>query len=701
MPIQAYNLTIYTTYTGLKLEKKVKITSFLRQFAFIKKQAAMEIPFLKELFIIFSLSIGVIYVCNRVKIPVLVGFLITGVLCGPYGLGLVSAVEQVETLSEIGIVLLLFSIGMELHLDMLARLKKFVFIGGSAQALLTIAAATAIALLLGQTLNNGIFFGFLLTLSSTAIVLQHFQQKGQMDSPQGHICLAILIYQDLLVVPMVLLVPILAGDMQSFDPHMLLSAAIALAVIGGGFFAARKLVPFVLASVVRTRSRELFNITVLAICLAIALLTSSMGLSLALGAFMAGIILAESDYSQNAMEGVIPFKDIFTSLFFISVGMLLNTQYAIEHIGLVLSLAGLIVVIKTVITTGVTKILGYPWRVAIIVGIAISQVGEFSFVLAKGGLDHNLFSPEQYQLFLAASVLTMALAPFLLGAAPVIARRTLNLLNPSLYEEPEEEGEDNSLNDHLVIIGFGLGGQILARAAGRAKIKYVVMEMNPDTVRKYAALGEPIHYGDASHPAMLRSLGIHRARVLAIIISDPAAVRVVVNTARRLNSNLHIIARTPYLTQVETLKQAGASEVIPEEFDTALEMFSLVLSRYLVPYQEIDGLMTEIELENDQIIHKRGDRKPSLLAIDSQLKEVNVSSFTVEAASFLSGKNLADLALRKKLDLNVVAILREEKLHSSPGPDFKLEAGDIAYVFGTADKLLAAAGVFSGEKTIK
>lgn len=660
----------------------------------------MELAFLKELLIIFSLSIAVIYVCHRIKVPVLVGFLITGVICGPYGLGLVQEVQVVETLSEIGIVLLLFTIGMELHLDMLVRLKKFVLIGGTAQVGLTTLVTLLAVYFVGHDLMRALFTGFLVALSSTAIVLQFFQQRAQMESPQGSICLAILVLQDLIVVPMVLVTPILASGGGTFDPSVLVSAALALAVITGGFFVARKVVPMILLAVVRTRSRELFNISVLAVCLAIALLTSSLGLSLSLGAFLAGILLAESEYSQNAMEGVMPFKDIFTSLFFISVGMLLNTSYAAAHIEAVLGFALLILVGKSIITVGITKALGYPWRIAIISGLALSQVGEFSFVLAKSGLNVNLIDQDYYQVFLAASVMTMVAAPFLLKAAPGLASRLAMLIRPYNADAEEDllqaEGKAGKLADHLIIVGFGICGKHLARAAGAAGIDYTILEMNPDTVRAYAAKGEPIQYGDATHPAILKSLGIERARVLAVVISDPVATRNVVSMARRLNSSIYILARTHFLGEVAALKKLGASDVIPEEFETSVEMFTRVLYRYLVPQVKVEHFIEEIRAENYQMLRKRSKVQSSLADVNKHLSALDASAMLVEKGSELIGKTLAETALRRKHGITVVAVLREGETLVNPGADFVFKEGDTAYVFASVDRLINIGWLFSG-----
>lgn len=666
----------------------------------------MELPLLKELVVIFCLSIVVIYGCHRIKVPPIVGFLLTGMLCGPYGLKLVSAVHEVETLAEVGVVLLMFSIGLELSVGELIRLRKPVFVGGALQVGLTIVAMGGIASLTGAYPGQAVFIGCLAALSSTAIVLKIFQQNAQMESPHGRITLSILIFQDLIIVPMMLAIPFMAGvgaaESSESGLTLLLSGLKTLGIICAIFLLARKLVPIGLALVVRTRSRELFLIATLGICLSIAWITSLLGLSLSLGAFLAGLIMSESEYSHSALEGVLPFKDVFTSLFFTSVGMLLNLAFFALHIPQVSAMLLLLLAVKALVAFFATLVLGYPLRPAIITGLSLCQIGEFSFVLAKVGMDYKLLSQDSYQLFLATSIMTMVVAPFLLAGsvriADAMARSSIatKLFGKKAAEDDEKTDEGaKSLSDHLIIIGFGIGGKYLAKAAKMAGIQYTILEMNPDTVRNYAAKGEPISHGDATHPAVLRSLGILHARVLAIVISDPTAVRGITETARHMAPGLHILVRTRFLGEVNALKDLGASDVIPEELETAVEIFTRVLSRYLVPRGDIEQFIGEVRAENYEMFRKLEIPGTSLGALQKQMPGLNVSAMTVEHNSSLDGVTLQDSNLRQKANMTVVAVRRGAETFANPDGAFLLTAGDVAYVFATHEAVSEAAALFT------
>ena len=646
---------------------------------------------LREFVIIALLSIIVIYACHKIKVPPIVGFLITGALFGPSALGLVKEAHAVETLSEIGVVFLLFSIGMELSISELVRLKKPVFLGGTLQVGLTIGAFWLISLWAGISVNSSLFIGFLMALSSTAIVLKIMQQRAQIESPAGRISLSILIYQDLVIVPMMLAVPLLAGATQADTGSLLFTAARTLGIIGAIFLLARKGVPWLLNKIVGTRSRELFLISVIGICLGTAYLTSLLGLSLSLGAFLAGLVVAESEYSHSALEGILPFRDVFTSVFFVSVGMLLDMNFFLSHLPEVGIVTLLVLTIKGIIAGGDTLLLGYPIRPAIIVGMAVCQVGEFSFVLAKTGLDYKLLSYDHYQLFLAASILTMAATPFLLSAGPILAERwSRKRRAPACSETDTDETVADVLSDHLIIIGYGVGGKFLARAARESGIRHVILEMNPDTVRHYAAKGEPIFHGDATHPAVLQHLGVRNARVLAIVISDPAAIRGITEVARHLNKHIHILVRTRFLGEVSALKNLGASDVIPEEFETAIEIFTRVLSRYLVPRAEIEHFIHEVRAENYEMLRQVELQGTSIAALQKQMPDLTVSVFTLEKDAPLDGVTFLESNLRQKANITVVAVKRNAEVFAHPGGDFRLQAGDLVYVFSTpADAALA------------
>lgn len=665
----------------------------------------MEMPLFREFVIIFALSIAVIYFCHKIKLPAIVGFLITGVLAGPYGLGFVKAVHEVETIAEVGVVLLMFTIGMELSLGELARLRRQVFLGGGAQVLLTILVFDALAMLMGYDPGQATFFGFLAALSSTAIVLRLLQQRAEMDSPHGRVTLSILILQDLIIVPMMLLVPFLSERGSALSSSLLLMGLQGAGLILLVFFLARKLVPRLLHSIVSTRSRELFLISTLSLCLTIAWFTSSLGLSLSLGAFMAGLIMSESEYSLSALEGILPFRDVFTSVFFISVGMLLDVQYVVANVALVGGATVLVLCIKALLAGGAAFILGFPLKPAVMVGLALCQVGEFSFVLAKAGVSHGLMNQENYQLFLAASILTMAATPPLIALSPRVAQRLAQLpffahMKPRPLEREMEQACSGHAcaADHLIIVGFGIGGRHLAQAAKRFGITYRIIEMNPDTVRKSAAEGEPIMFGDASQAAVLEHMGVDQARVLAIMVNDPPSTRRITDAARKLNPGLHIVTRTRFLSEIGPLMELGASDVIPEEFETSVEIFTRVMTRYLVPRADIERFTQAVRAEGYQMLRAPDAQGESFEALSRQFPDMDLSALTIEPGCVLDGKTLLESDLRRLHGLTIVAVGRDGEVMANPDGTLRLQGGDVAYVFGSHADIAAKAGLFTGRR---
>lgn len=656
----------------------------------------MEIPLLRDLVAIFCLSIGVLLVCLRLKVPAIVGFLLTGVLCGPSALGLVENVHAVELLSEIGVVLLLFTIGMELSGEELSRLKRPVFIGGSAQVLLTTGVVCAIGLLLGRTLPQSVLFGYLATLSSTAIVLSLLQQRGESEAPHGRLSLSVLIFQDLAIVPMMLSIPLLAGKAEADFFSLLLSAGRMILILGGGWVLAYHVVPILLRQVMQTRSRELLLMASLGFCLAIAVGTAYLGLSLALGAFLAGLLLAESEYSMSVVEGILPFKDVFTSLFFISVGMLLDVHFFIDHVGLIIILALALVIVKVLLALPAMMILGYPLRVALMAAMSLGQIGEFSFVLAKSGVDYGFIDPVGYQNFLAASILTMVLTPGLIGIAPKLAMAVGRFFSRDGMQEEVLPAHEKEMHDHLIIVGFGLGGKYLAQTARETGIPYVILEMNPDTVRRFRHQ-EPIYYGDASHPLVLKHFGVDRARILVVVISDTAAARGITANARKLNPSLHLIVRTRFLGEVKYLQYVGANDVIPEDFETAIEIFTRVLGYYLIPRQTIEKFVHGIRSENYEMardLSLHGTGLPSLT--EDLLTGLEVTACKLEPGSAMVGKKLFETDLRRKYGVTIVGIRRKDDIIASPSGEEDLLSGDTLFLFGSPTGISSAIELFRG-----
>lgn len=665
----------------------------------------MEDMILREIVVLFILSIIVVLVCLRFRLPSIVGFLLTGVLCGPSALGLIPSPEAVDTMADVGVAFLMFSIGMELSGKELVRLKKPLFLGGSSQVLLTMAFVFLLTFWWSGP-RLGVVYGCMVTLSSTAIVLSILQQKALTESPQGQVCLAVLIFQDLAIVPMVLIFPLLAGGLELDTNSMIFAVGKGVLVIGAILLFGKYLLHRLMFSVVSTRSRELMLMTTLGLCLAVALITSWLGLSLALGAFLAGLMMAESEYSLNTLESIMPFKEVFSSIFFISVGMLLDIRFFLTHLPVISLCAAAIIIAKILMVVPAVRVLRYSMRTALLAAFSLAQVGEFSFVLAKSALGLELISNDAYQVFLASSILTMVLTPLLIGVAPRVTARILKRPDMQTAEAATDDGSEHDdaessdgiirdgrlLKDHLIIIGFGIGGQIMAHGAKSCGIPYIISEMNPTTVEKYRAT-EPIRHGDASFPLVLEHLGASTARALAILTSDPAGSRAIIANARAMNPSLHIIVRTRFLGNLNSYKEVGANEVIPEEFETSLEVFARVLNHYLVPRQTIDQYVSAIRRENYGMQRRLGMGG----SIMDSLPDLQLVAYAVEEGSPLAGRTIAEAALRKEHGVTAAGVRRGDVINNNPDAQTQLLAGDIVYLLATQEALAKAAHLFHTE----
>jgi CPA2 family monovalent cation:H+ antiporter-2 len=665
----------------------------------------MEAQLLTDIVIIFGLAVAVLLLFHLLRFPSVVGLLITGILAGPYGFGLVGVVHEVEVLAEIGIILLLFTIGIEFSFKKLLEIKKQVVVGGTLQVGLTILAVFFIARQIELSPSEAIFYGFLISLSSTAIVLRLIQERAEVDTPHGRTGLGILLFQDVIIVPMILITPMLAGSRPGeIDSDIFVFASKGIAIVILVLVAAKWLMPWLLRQVARTRSKELFLLSIVAICLAIAWLASNAGLSLALGAFIAGLIISESEYSYQALGNILPFRYVFTSFFFVSIGMLLDTGFLINNLVIILSASTGVLILKALIAISAAILLGLPLRSGILAGLSICQVGEFSFILSRTGLEHGLLD-DHYQLFLAVTILTMAATPFIISLAPRFADLILQIpipvkLKTGLWPMAEKKSH-NKLKQHLVIIGFGVNGRNVARAAKMTGIPYMVIEMSPDTVNTEREKGEPIFYGDAIHEEVLRHADIENATVVVIAINDPTATRGITENVRRLTRKAHVIVRTRYLMEMQALYELGANEVIPEEFETSVEIFSRVLAKYLIPRGEIDKLIIQLRSDGYEMFRNLSRKPPGFSSLDLHLPDVEVSSMRVEEGSPMVGKSLVELELRKKHGVTVLAVRRDSLTFHNPEVDSPFYTGDILYVMGAPDKLAESAKLFNCEGDFK
>jgi len=651
-----------------------------------------ELVFLKSLVIILGISAVVVFALHRIKIPSVVGFLLAGVLLGPHGLNFIKDVDTIQIFAEIGVILLLFTIGLEFSLSRFLKMRLEVFGIGGLQVLITVVLTAFIAYQWFGISDPGtaVFLGFLTALSSTVIIMKLLSDRAELDAPHGRSSLGILIFQDLCVVPFMLLIPILTGGAGVIDIALTLGESVSIIIVV--LLSARWLVPFILHQIVHTRSRELFVLTILIICFGIAFITSEFGLSLALGAFLAGLVISESEYSHEAASTILPFKDSFNGLFFISVGMLMNTSFFIDNLRLVLTLFCGIIILKFFSGFFSMYLLKRPLRTSIQLGLNLAQVGEFSFVLAVAGLSAGLISNDIYQNFLSAAILTMLLTPFIMLVSPFVSSR---LSSHKLLKRFERSGElakmeehPHKRRDHVIIIGFGLNGRNLARVLKEADIPYEVLEMNIDTVREMREHGEPIYYGDGTTVEVLQKLGIKTAKVLVVVISDPSSCRNIVKTARKQNPDLFVIARTRYTIEVDDLLGLGADEVIPEEFETSLEIFSRVLMLYQTPKNEILNFVDVIREDGYRALRQeRPATKKRLFDRYAVLSKVSIELFTVNDDSPVLGKSIGELRFRTKTGSIIIAIKRGDHIHTTPSPEFRFEAHDIVFVTGKKEDI--------------
>ena len=654
------------------------------------------IPVLRDLVILVAVAIPVVIIAQRLRVPTVVGFLLTGIAIGPNALGLVAQPDSVSSLAELGVVLLLFTIGLELSLSRIVRMGQWVIRGGGMQVGLTIAVIAGVAALIGAPIRLAVFFGALFALSSTAIVLKVYNDRSELDAPHGRVAVAILLFQDLCVVPLMLLAPLLAGSGTTAAGSIrtiLLSIVVVATIILGG----RLAVPRALTRIAELRNREIFTLSVVFIGLGAAYVTSAFGMSLALGAFLAGLIISESDYGLQALSDVLPFRDTFSGIFFISVGMLLDVRYVASHLGAVVAVTVGVMVLKALIIILVVRMLKRALRVGILTGLGLAQVGEFSFVLAGTGITLGLLDASQYQLFLAASVVSMLAAPFVIGNAERLAEwATRATKRPNVVIPTTEMPAIRALRDHVIIVGYGLNGRNLALALESAQIPYVVLEQNGQLVRRARLERTPIFFGDGTRAEVLEKVGIEHARVLVLAIAAPADERRGVAVARQLSSMVRIVVRTRYVSEIEELRRLGADEVIPEELETSVEIFARVLRRYGVEVNRIRRLVEEVRGDHYGLLLTRERSVTARIgdAFASLGERVRLQTVVVDEGSRAVNESPASMSLRTSTGTTVIAVVRKGVVTYSPEPTTVFEVGDEVLLVGDRDALAKAAPLF-------
>ncbi len=647
-----------------------------------------EAGIFRDLLLLLGLATVMSFLMRRLSQSTVVGYLLTGLVAGPTGLRLISNTETVEHLAEFGVALLLFTVGLEFSLERLARMKQIAVGGGSLQLAGTLVLTMVVLMVSGVSAGDALFWGFLVAVSSTAIVMKLLEERLEIETLPGRISLGILLFQDLCVVPMMALVPVLAARQTAQVVHVALALGKSLAVVAAIVVSARYLFPRLLRAVAGVRSREVFVIATLFFTLGTAWGAAQLGLSLALGAFIAGVVISESEYAHQAMAAIIPFRDSLSSLFFVTIGMLIDLRYAATHAGVVLGVTAAILAVKILAGGAAVRIMGFPARLAVVCGLAVAQVGEFSFVLLREGAHRGMISPAFYQVFLAAAVLTLAGTPGLVAAGPRVSRWFGRQgAVPGEAEDPQAEAP---LADHVIVCGYGENGRRLARLLRDNNLPYVIIDVNSRAVRRARSAGEKIYFGDISSPEILARAGASRARAVVFAVSDPAILPLAISHARHLNPEIHIIARLKRIADAVELRKAGATDVVAEEIEAWMEIALRVLRIFGMPREALAeqiGALRAADYDAQRILPLPGQPLRHLWHL---LPEVDLETFVVLPGSPLTGMQLREVDLRNRSGAVVVALVRPREVLYNPAPNTTLADGDQLVLMGSRLQLAAA-----------
>jgi CPA2 family monovalent cation:H+ antiporter-2 len=626
-----------------------------------------------DVIILLAVATAGLLAGKALRLPSVVAYLMAGVLVGPGGLGLVSHSAAIDQLAELGVALLLFGVGIEFSLDRMRRILARMIASGALQVGTTAAATAAIFRLLGSEWPVALFIGFLVSLSSTAIVFKLYEESGELDAPQGLAGAGILLFQDLTLVPMMLLVPVLAGGGEGrtlLAAEALVAAAVALA---GLLFLARAVLPRALEMVARAGSPELFPLASLVIALGTAFAAAAIGLSLPIGAFMAGLALSGSRYAHQVFAELLPLRDAFVAIFFTSIGMLLHPATVAAQPVL---LAGMLaaIALKSVFIGVIVWLVWRSLRLAILTALGLAQIGEFSFVLGRQGAAAGLIGGELEQAFLGGAILSMAATPFLMRAA-----RRLSLVGAGASSD---EGRPPELRNHVLVIGYGVTGQAVARVLRETGIPFVAVDMVDEVVAEARRERVPVRFGDASRRAMLEELGAERARAAVVAIGDPGATRRVVSLLRQMNGTMRILARVRRVHEIDELERLGADDPVPSEFETSIELLVRLLTHLGVPRHVVRVQEQLIRLDHYHALRGTSST-PELLAETRKLVMGGIlETALVMKGSEAAGKTLEELDFRNRTGVIILTIVRNEQPIPTPEASTRLEAEDLVVLYG-------------------
>ena len=661
--------------------------------------AAGAMPdFLPELVALVGIAAAVAYVSKRLGLVPIVGFLAAGVLIGPNALALVQDQALVDAAAEVGVLLLLFTIGIEFSLEKLARIKRLIVGGGGLQVVGTTAVVVGALMAFGVSWQAAVFTGFLVALSSTAIVLKLLADRGETGTEAGQAGVGLLIFQDIAIIAMVLLIPMLGGA-GGGAVGIAWALGKAALVITAVIVVARKLMPPVLEAIAKTCSNEVFLIAIVAICFGTAYLVGLAGISIALGAFLAGLVVSESKFSEHAFGEILPLQILFSATFFVSVGMLLDVGFLVANLPLVLGVVLAVLVLKATITTLSIRALGYPLATAGAAGLLTAQVGEFSFVLERAGREFGLtpggFGVEGTQTFIAATVLLMAATPALAAVAGRFGSKLARTAQPDLPPEPTPDDHSfDYLRDHVIVAGYGPSARKLVRVLRGSGIPYVVATLSPEGATEAERDGIPVHRGDYARQRTLDHLGLSRAKLIVLADDAVGMAHRVISVATAFSPTTRVVALTRSLPDAETLQHAGADRAIAADLEAVVGLFDDVLRQYGLPAEEVLLHEEAIRSGNYEAFAERPKNAKPVVECALDAHCLSTRTVTIRQGAPVASRSLGDLHLRRDYGLYAEAVFQNGAEVPHPDRDLVLHPGDSVRLVGTVEAFQGAAALF-------
>lgn len=639
------------------------------------------------------------YLASRLHQPVLLGYLLGGMVVGPAGLGLITLEGDIQVLSEVGVALLLFALGVEFSLKDLLRLRAIAFGGGSLQIILTILMGTGLAYFTGwvETIPKAIFLGAVLSLSSTAVVLKSLIERNEVQTVHGQIMLAILIVQDLGLGLMLAVLPALTQPPETIGIALLGATFKALLFMAGAILAGAWVIPWLIRLITRSGSQELFLLGILVLCLGIALLSYAIGLGIAMGAFVAGLMISNIEYADHALDRVLPMRDVFATLFFASIGLLIDPGFLLANIWTLAGLVAVAMVGKAAIATLIVRAFRYPLKTALTVGLGINQIGEFSFVLAGNAQNAGLFPDRLYGLAVGTTAATLLLTPFFLKITPVF----LHYLEQfpwltsvlKLNYPPQMVGTGEEITGHVVVVGFGRVGQTLVRMLYFQGHQLLVIDNNEAALQTLRERNIPYLFGDASSELVLEKAKLHQAKAMAIALPDPMATRLTLKRSLSLAPDLDITVRAHHNDEIDSLYQLGAQEVVQPEFEASLEMGAHMLLNLGDTSQTVQQLVNRYRSGRYRDILPERAEYWGLADLETALEGLQHQWYTLTTSSELNGQSLAQLNVRRRTGATIMAVNRNKRLYRYPTGEMTLEPGDRLLVVGSPEEHHAFSGL--------